>query len=246
MSGANGQRKHWRFTSVFATRRRPLDHDLEIDMLDLSSPATTALVLGLSAGLSPGPLLTLMLSETLQNGVRAGLMVALAPVITDLPIILLALGLHAILPHGFFLEIILGLGGGTYLAWLGLKGLKPQAPLSRHLALSSSAMPSLRRAVVVNLLNPNPYIFWITIGAPAITELGQRTAAGAALFLVLFYALLIGSKAVVAALTGRGASFLDARSYVLTLRILSLILCGYGLLFVLRAVKAWHGPGIVP
>ncbi|TNF50926.1 MAG: LysE family translocator, partial [Gammaproteobacteria bacterium] len=48
-------------------------------------------VLGLSAGLSPGPLQTLVMAETLRFGVRAGIKVALSPVITDLPIIFLTL-----------------------------------------------------------------------------------------------------------------------------------------------------------
>ncbi|NCD26558.1 MAG: hypothetical protein EOL86_13335, partial [Deltaproteobacteria bacterium] len=67
-------------------------------MFDPTSAAASGLVLGLSAGLSPGPLLTLMLSETLRHGVRAGLLVAVAPLISDLPIIILVTGLYWLLP----------------------------------------------------------------------------------------------------------------------------------------------------
>jgi threonine/homoserine/homoserine lactone efflux protein len=49
------------------------------------------IILGLSAGFAPGPLLTLVISESLQHGVRSGIKVALAPIISDLPIILLTL-----------------------------------------------------------------------------------------------------------------------------------------------------------
>ncbi len=48
-------------------------------------------VLGLSAGFAPGPLLTLVISETLQSEIRSGVKVALAPIITDVPIIVLTL-----------------------------------------------------------------------------------------------------------------------------------------------------------
>ena len=48
-------------------------------------------ILGLSAGFAPGPLLTLVISETLQHDIRAGVKVALAPIVTDLPIIMLTL-----------------------------------------------------------------------------------------------------------------------------------------------------------
>ncbi len=47
--------------------------------------------LGLAAGVSPGPLLTLVVSSTLARGFGAGLRVALAPVLTDAPIIVLAI-----------------------------------------------------------------------------------------------------------------------------------------------------------
>lgn len=207
-------------------------------MLDLTSPAATGLVLGLSAGLSPGPLLTLMLSETLRHGLRAGIMVALAPLCTDLPIILLTLVLHWMLPDHGWLEAVLSLAGGGYLLWLGAKGLRPSAhkPETSPPARISPATPSLRRAIIANLLNPNPYIFWMTIGVPAMLELSGRSVPTAGLFVLCFYALLVGSKTVVAVLTARSASFLAGRSYVLTLMALSLCLCGYGLMFIYRAL----------
>lgn len=204
-------------------------------MLDLTSPATTGLILGLSAGLSPGPLLTLMLSETLRHGIRAGLLVAAAPLCTDLPIIALVVFLHWLLPEARLLDMCISLGGGIYLVWLGWEGLRP----GQHAATSSTAAPSFRRAMMVNFLNPHPYLFWLTIGVPAMTELHATSWTGPVYFLVLFYALLVGSKAAVAILAGRSSSFLGNRSYVLTLKALSLVLGGYGLVFVYRAVSLW-------
>ena len=52
---------------------------------------TIGTVLGLSAGFAPGPLLTLVISETLQHDIKSGIKIALAPIITDLPIIILTL-----------------------------------------------------------------------------------------------------------------------------------------------------------
>ena len=46
------------------------------------------LLFGLSAGLAPGPLMTLTVTQTLQHGTSEGLKVALAPLVTDIPIIL--------------------------------------------------------------------------------------------------------------------------------------------------------------
>ena len=67
-------------------------------------------VLGLSAGWSPGPLLTLVISETLRAGNTAGIRVAAAPLITDTPIIIVAL---ILMPR---LNASLGMMGGISLA----------------------------------------------------------------------------------------------------------------------------------
>lgn len=79
----------------------------------------------------------------------------------------------------------------------------------------------------------------MTIGAPAMTELKNSSWGAAGLFVLFFSARLVGSKAVVAVLTGRRASFLGARSYVLTLKALSLVLGAHGLVFVHRALRPW-------
>src|SRR3990172_7981547 len=52
---------------------------------------SAGIVLGLSAGFSPGPLLALVISQTLQHGIKEGVKVAVAPLLTDFPIMLLSL-----------------------------------------------------------------------------------------------------------------------------------------------------------
>jgi len=47
----------------------------------------TGTALGMGSGLTPGPLSTLAITQTLQHGPREGAKICLAPVITDLPIV---------------------------------------------------------------------------------------------------------------------------------------------------------------
>lgn len=209
-------------------------------MFDLTSPAAGGLILGLSAGLSPGPLLTLMLGETLRHGVRAGLFVAVVPLCTDAPIILMVALLHWLLPDSRTLAMLLGGSGGAYLLWLAWKGLRPTpCPVTQS---HPTAIPSLKKAMLVNLLNPNPYIFWATIGVPTMRELRQTSMLSATMFLVLFYLLLVGSKALLAILAGRGASILHRQSYTILLKTLSLLLGAQGLWFVIGAITLWKTP----
>ena len=51
----------------------------------------TGSVLGLSAGLAPGPMLALVLSQTLRYSTAEGVKASLAPLVTDPPIILACL-----------------------------------------------------------------------------------------------------------------------------------------------------------
>ncbi len=67
--------------------------------------------LGLAAGLSPGPLLTVLVAVSIERGFRSGLRVAIAPLLTDAPIVILALLLLKDLPASF-------LGGLTLLGGL--------------------------------------------------------------------------------------------------------------------------------
>ncbi len=49
--------------------------------------------LGAAAGLSPGPLQALVLSESLRHGRREGVKASIAPLLTDIPIVIVSLGL---------------------------------------------------------------------------------------------------------------------------------------------------------
>ena len=59
---------------------------------------TQGIVFGLYAALLPGPFQAFMLSKSLQNGWRHALPLALVPLLTDLPVMLLMLGLLAQVP----------------------------------------------------------------------------------------------------------------------------------------------------
>jgi len=49
---------------------------------------TIGFLLGAPAGITPGPMLVLIISETFRHGIRAGAKVAFIPLLTDLPVVL--------------------------------------------------------------------------------------------------------------------------------------------------------------
>jgi threonine/homoserine/homoserine lactone efflux protein len=192
------------------------------------------LSLGLGAGLAPGPMLALVIRSTLEAGFAAGARVALSPLITDLPIIVVAVALAGELPHGAL--GVLGVAGGTFVLWLGIEALREQPAPVEAVAGAAVADGALRRGALTNLLNPHPWVFWVAVGAPI---LGERDAGDALLFLVAFYALLIGTKVVVAAALGAGRErLLRGRGYHLALRGSGLILLAAGVLLIAESVRS--------
>ena len=191
--------------------------------------------LGIGAGVTPGPLLGLVITETLRNGWRAGVSVALAPLVGDVFVIACCLILLAQLPSVVF--GLLSVGGGFYVLFLGWETLQtlPTAAVPT-VAHTEHVLQSLRRGLAVNLLNPHPYLFWLTVGGPLVMQSYAHSAFGAIVtFLSGFYGCLVGSKVLLALLVHSGRARLQSRGYRLTLQISG------GLLLVLGAMLVWEG-----
>jgi threonine/homoserine/homoserine lactone efflux protein len=194
-----------------------------------------ALVLGAISAISPGPLLALMVSSTLHRGFLAGLRIAVAPLLTDAPILGIGLlTLHALPPAA--LDGI-GLAGGLFLVGLGIQ----QALKARQALLPSMAMPAtageheLLRGVVVNLFSPVPWLFLLTVMAPLLAFTWPRSPASAVGFVLAFYLLLVGGKIALAAALTILRSHFRPRLYHGALLLAALLLCAIG------TGLAWHG-----
>lgn len=196
------------------------------------TPLLTGISLGFSAGIGPGPLTTLVISTTLARGFGAGLLVALAPLLTDAPIIVLTLVVISALPTA----VVTGLAvaGGLYLLYLGGKTVQTArvAVLTTGAAASQQRRADLGRGALVNMLNPAPWLFWLSVGGPILTEAWQGPKLAALGFLVGFYALLVGCKIGLAWVVASGRRFLTDRWYRRLLAGSGLLLAGFGLLLI--------------
>ena len=197
-------------------------------------PFVTGTVLGLSAGLAPGPLLTLVISQTLKYNAREGLKVALAPLITDLPIILATLFVLARLSGFKTILAVISFAGALFLAYLSYETLRTK-PLD--IKIQEARPQSLLKGALVNALNPHPYLFWFSVGAPTMIRAHQETSFGALAFVTSFYMLLIGSKICLAVAVGQSRTFLAGRAYIYTMRILGAALAVLALLLFRDGLK---------
>ena len=78
--------------------------------------------LGWAAGLTPGPLHTLILATSVKRGFRAGAKVAFAPPLADIPVVPISL----LFVGGLSVGWIRGLAvvGGLFVVWLGIDTIR--------------------------------------------------------------------------------------------------------------------------
>ena len=119
----------------------------------MSEFVLAAFVFGLTAGFKPGPLGIVVIQQTLTHGLKHGVRASLAPIITDGPIIFVALIVLTQFKDISLFVGLLNLIGGLYLLWVSLKILKlKNISISKSLDKSTS----LGTAIKVNLLSANP------------------------------------------------------------------------------------------
>ena len=195
-------------------------------------------ILGLSAGCSPGPLLTLVVTESLRVGIAAGVRMAVAPLITDAPIVLAALILMPRLNAATGLMGFITLGGAGFITWMAIESMTFKGAPSETAPVPPA---SIWRGVLANALNPSPYLFWFTVGGALVLRTADQNRAAAAVFIGVFYACLVGSKILLALVVGRSRRFLQSGIYVGILRLLGgvLLLFGVRLLWDAAGFFGW-------
>jgi threonine/homoserine/homoserine lactone efflux protein len=195
---------------------------------------TIGALFGLTAGISPGPLLTLVITETLQHNKTEGIKIAIAPLITDLPIIFVTLFIFSRISQFTIVLSMISFLGGIFVAYLGYETLHAQG---LTIAAQTLKPESFKKGIAVNLLNPNPYLFWLTVGTPIAFKAYELSVTAVILFFLSFYILLVGSKICIVLIVERSKTFLNNKTYLLIMRILGIVLFIFAVYFFYDGIK---------
>lgn len=194
----------------------------------------SGIVFGLGAGLTPGPLMTLVVTETLKHGSKEGVKVSMAPLITDVPIIVLSIFLLTELAGLDMLIGSISVIGAGYIVFLGYESITfkgvdvdPEKIVPR----------SIRKGILANILNPNPYVFWISVGAPMILKASDISWGAPFLFIFFMYLFLVGSKVITAMIIGKSRQFLNTKAYIYLLRGLGVVLFVFAYIYFYDGLK---------
>jgi threonine/homoserine/homoserine lactone efflux protein len=180
-----------------------------------------------AAAIQPGPLQAYLLSSVAQRGWKRTLPAALSPLLSDGPIILIALLVLTRLPDTA--ARLLQAAGGLlllYFAWSGYREWR-RGP-SAQAEATTSAPRTLLEAAGVNLLNPNPWLGWSLILGPALLSAWHQGPASAAALLISFYGVIVTMTALIILLFGT-TRFLSPRLRHSLILVSAIVLAALGL-----------------
>jgi threonine/homoserine/homoserine lactone efflux protein len=180
-----------------------------------------------TAVVQPGPFQAFLLSQTLSKGWRHTLPAAFGPIISDLPVILIVLLLLTSVPPHFI--SILQIAGGLFLIYLSFNAYKTWKDFeSQDHQEPHSNQKTLFSAVVVNLLNPNPYLGWSLVLGPILLKGWHQDPSNGIVLLASFYTTLTLGM-IITILVFSAAGKFGVRLNRLLIGISVIALCGFGL-----------------
>lgn len=192
-----------------------------------------AIILGFSGGMAPGPLMTVVIGQTLKHGLKEGIKVAVAPFLTDFPIIAATLIILAQFSNiDKFLGLI-SLAGAGYLIYLAYESFRIKGFV---VDLEKVKPQSIRKGIITNVLNPAPYLFYFTIGGAIILKYIKTETYLSILFILFFLSSVVLTKIIIAFITERSRNFLKSGIYLWVNRVLGVLLLFYALKFLIEGV----------
>jgi threonine/homoserine/homoserine lactone efflux protein len=205
----------------------------------------TALIVGYSGALVPGPMFTLVVAHSAKHGARSGLFITCGHAVLEFLLLGgLALGLTQVLAKSAVTASI-SIAGGTVMLAMG--GLMVVQSLLRRLAVLPVASPrnqgevrrypislGLRQAglgIVVSVSNPYFLLWWASIGAAYYVSAAIYGIPGALTFLFGHILADFTWYGALGYVTGYGKRFLGPKPYRLIIMACGIALIGLGIYF---------------
>jgi threonine/homoserine/homoserine lactone efflux protein len=190
---------------------------------------------GLAAAVQPGPFQTYLIAQTLTNGWRQTLPAALAPLISDGPIIILTLVVLSHVPVWF--QRFLYIAGGLFILYLAYRAFVAWRKFDEAgIVMHSASRQSAVRAAMINALSPGPYIYWSLVTGPILLAGWRKAPVNGVGFLVSFYAAIVLSLIAIIVVFGTARRFGPKVNRVLV-GVSAIALAGFGM------YQLWLGLG---
>jgi threonine/homoserine/homoserine lactone efflux protein len=209
--------------------------------MELLLLAGTWWIVGFSGAMMPGPVTTLIVTESARRGFWTGPLVTLGHVLVELAIVVgLFFGLGDVLKHAY-LAAAIGLLGGLFLLWMGYGILRAaftgQVSLDYRKESSRTAGNPVLAGVLTSISNPYMLLWWSTVGALWLITFRAFGLAGMVAF---YFGHTLADwvwNCLVALLISTGRRFVGDRLYRGILMICGLFLLGLAAYFCASGVR---------
>ncbi len=203
-------------------------------MIEMAAIFGGSFTLALSGALMPGPLLTVTISESAQQGFKTGPLLMVGHAILELVLVVAVIqGLGAYLQLPLVMAIIFFLGG-SLLIYLGIDMVRTSGSLSLETDAPGEGIPPKRSrnpvvmGVLTSLLNPYWILWWATIGLGYLVTVMKLGVLGIAVFFLGHIAADFAWYSLVSLGVSRGKTFLKDSGYRMLIRCCGIFLFFFG------------------
>jgi len=217
----------------------------------LAAIFASSLMVCFSGALTPGPLLTVTISQSAQRGFWQGPLLILGHAIAELALVLaLTTGLSRLLKRKAVAGLI-GLLGGAFLLWMGLDIARSAWWGTVSLNLTSAERSGTQvgpvvAGALVSISNPYWVLWWATVGMSYVALALRQGPLGLGSFYVGHILADLSWYSLVAFVITAGRSLLSQPVYRGILLICGFFLIGLSIYFIYSGLNFLRGKGENP
>ena len=208
---------------------------------------TTALLVGLSGALMPGPLTAVTMEHAFRRGYLAAPLITLGHASLEVVMVLLlllGLGHYLALPS---VAGIAGMAGGLVLAWMGWKMIGGAARGAVSLDVGGGEIPGAGSAywdgMITTACNPYWFLWWATVGAGYVALSSNNGLMGVLFFFCGHILADLLWLFFLSALLVSGKKWFTDRIYRWIILGLGLFLCVFSIYFFRSGLQIYRGCG---
>lgn len=195
--------------------------------------AVLGFIVGLSGAMLPGPMSAYAISIALRRKSTHVLLIVVGHIFVEaVMVVLLLLGLRQILGSKILFNIFAILGGGGIILMgllIFLRSGKATLSMDTKINFSSGLILS---GMFLTAFNPTFPAWWLSIGVGLLSRALMLGLAGVIVFVLGHWLSDLAWFSLLGFVVNRGKAWLNERRYQLMLKILGLILFGFGLWFI--------------
>lgn len=200
----------------------------------------TALAVAFSGAMMPGPMLTYTISQSLNNGPHAGLIITIGHALLELVlIILIFLGFGVILQSNTA-QTVIGIIGGALLIYMGATMIIEAAKNKIYINISdtkSNNRNMIFAGFAISAANPYFLLWWAVIGLGFLLQAYKSFGiAGVSLFYIGHILADFIWYGIISLIVGKTRRFIKENIYRVIIIVLGGLLVCFGGSFIINAI----------